>query len=102
MRPLPCAAVSVRYSGGLNSFKHGTAFREGEPEIRHREGRLRHIPCEAQFPAPNSVLSRGLPVVPVPGSRTQTHSKERYSLLYHEGSNQRATPFFALRPGPGL
>ena len=36
---------------------------------------------------------RGSPDVPVPGSRTQTHSKERYSLLYHEGSNQRATPF---------
>jgi len=49
----------------------------------------------------------GLPVVPVPGSRTQTHSKERYSLLHHEGSNQRATPFSTLLPfsslvlGPG-
>ena len=46
---------------------------------------------------------QGLPVVPVPGSRTQTHSEERYSLLYHEGSNQRATPFLLSfsRPGPG-
>ena len=42
----------------------------------------------------------GLPVVPVPGSRTQTHSEERYSLLYHEGSNQRATPFSTLLPFP--
>ncbi len=35
---------------------------------------------------------RGLPLVPNPGPRTQTLSKEWYSLPYHEGSNQRATP----------
>ena len=44
----------------------------------------------------------GLPVVPIPGSRTQTLSKERYSLLHHEGSNQRATPFSTLLPFPSL
>ena len=36
---------------------------------------------------------RVLPIVPNPGPRTQTLSKEWYSLPYHEGSNQRATPF---------
>ena len=46
---------------------------------------------------------RGLPLVPNPGPRTQTLSKEWYSLPYHEGSNQRATPFslaLLIRPGP--
>ena len=46
---------------------------------------------------------RGLPIVPNPGPRTQTLSKEWYSLPYHEGSNQRATPFslaLLIRLGP--
>ena len=50
----------------------------------------------------------GLPVVPVPGSRTQTHSKERYSLLHHEEATNGQPPFplffLFLRPpwAPGL
>ena len=103
MRPLPCAAVSVRYSGGLNSLKHGTAFREGEPEIRHREGRLRHYPCEAQFPAPQSVLNRGCPLFPFParGLKLIARSGTVCSITREATNGQPPFSLSFNRPGPG-
>ena len=50
--------------------------------------------------------SRGCPLFPFPARGLKLYSKDRYILLYHEGSNQRATPFLlspsiASAPSPG-
>ncbi len=106
------AALPVRYAGRMICDPYGR--RSVRPLRDHRAGPGPHArkkgtarPFGAKPPGragrPFFRLAKrrenpykgsgGCPLVPVPGSRTQTLNRERYSLLYHEGSNQRAPPF---------
>ena len=103
-----------RASGRRSGSSRGSGRRKGRHPSKDRlKGLLKKPPkggnccdtipeVQARSGCRPALMNReqGLPVVPVPGSRTQTHSRERYSLLHHERSNQRATPFFALLMPP--